>query len=257
MASSSLDLLISRLLIKDEIDSIGLFTNEKDIQHHLHQVEIKFKELKINEKDKRDFLFKSLSENIKLELSALIDYEENYENYNYIKNKLIELYSKKKSTVSPYLELLKIKQLPGQTLKEYLSAIRIQGIKIFHSKPAKEREDLLVMAFISGLKNTKIAEILKQMKPDSLEKACKLIKYEYHDDLINEFNISAINLENCCGCFNYRKEIERLSKKVQQLKNLFQSQYQKRPSHVRTAQNTCPETRKCFNCGRTGHISTS
>ena len=50
MASSSLDLLISRLLIKDEIDSIGLFTNEKDIQHLLHQVEIKFKELKLMKK---------------------------------------------------------------------------------------------------------------------------------------------------------------------------------------------------------------
>jgi len=258
MASLSLDLLLSRLLIKDELATIGCFTPQKDINHHLHQISMKMNELAIKDEDQASFLLKSLSDDIKLELSSMVEYEKKCNSYSYLKEKLIELYSVKKSTVSPYLELLKIKQQPGQNIKEYLSAIRIQGMKVLHNKGAAEREVLLVMAFINGLKSDKLTKVLEQLKPKTLDKAFELIKNEQSDTFDEEVNLFAINERHTCNCSSYKREIERLSKLVEDLQKQFIafSQRQARGADDRNRKiSNFVRTAKCFNCDRIGHLA--
>ena len=81
----------------------------------------------------------------------------------WLKESLTELLGKKNSKVSSLTNLLKIKQLTGQSLREFLSAIRIEIQKLFFDKHPYERESIIVMEFINGLNNSLFRKILNEL----------------------------------------------------------------------------------------------
>jgi len=56
----------------------------------------------------------------------LSDFNNEKNNFTWIKKSVIDLFGSKQSKVSSLATLLKIKQLSGQSLRDFLSSIRIQ-----------------------------------------------------------------------------------------------------------------------------------
>jgi len=106
------------------------------------------------------------------------------------------------------MDLFKIKQLPHQTLKEFLSTVRIHGMKVLQCYDGKNKEKMLITCFISGLANKRYSQILQELKPKTLNEAFELIKYEKDDNQPCE--IYAINQTKDCFNLSCQNLIERL-----------------------------------------------
>ena len=63
-----------------------------------------------------------------------------------------------------------------------ISWIRVEGHKVLANENAEDRENLLVKAFINGLSNRKVSEVLNHLSPKNLDEAFKLVKYEKTED---------------------------------------------------------------------------
>ena len=182
------------------------------------------------------------------------DYDANSNDFKYLSKTLKTLYGEKQSAVSPYVELFKIKQQPFQSLKDYLSAVRINGIKALQSQPPIEREKFLVMCFINGLASKKYAHILNEIKPTNLCEAYNLIKNEKLDENVDK-SIFAIEEENDSKQINWQNKIEKLESKIFQLEREIKSL--KEINGKKQFNNNTKKLSdiKCFNCNRVGHFA--
>ena len=75
------------------------------------------------------------------------------------------------------VKLLDTKQKDGQSLREFISELRIQGYLLTDKDP-NEREKLLVDAFLNGLMNKNLSIALTSLNPKTLDDAFKLAKKE-------------------------------------------------------------------------------
>jgi len=81
MVSRQLENLFSRLILKDDIAEIGIFSIGNDITLHLKEVNAKITENKIDTGKQAMFLKKTCSLDVLTELSALPDYEAKLEEF--------------------------------------------------------------------------------------------------------------------------------------------------------------------------------
>ena len=123
--------IFTRMMMKDEIAQIPQFYATKSITSHLILVEEKMSVLKLFGQSKTEFLLATLHEDIRLELCSLSDYSEKKCDYDWLKDTLMKQYKKENSKVSSFISLMDIKQSPKQTLREFLSTVRIEGYKLF------------------------------------------------------------------------------------------------------------------------------
>lgn len=227
---------------KDEILQIGLFKLGHNVVKHIAHVEIKINELNIPAEKRAEFLRKTLHQDPMYELSSLSEYDDNKDNFDWVKNSLLTLYKPKQSKVSCFIDSLKIKQLPGQSTRDFLSAVRIQCQKSFFDKTLPEKEELMIMAFTHGLRNAALVKVLNEIKPETLDEAYKLIKSEKLTD--DEEAINVIKEDNTqCSCHT---KVEYLMKKVKELEAMLTQ----RRNSFRSRNDI-----KCYNCGQSGHIA--
>ena len=118
-------------------------------------------------------------------------------NYDSFCSFLCKIFRQKKSTVTNLINLLDIKKYPAQSTLDFLSVIRVEGHKVLANENAEDREKLLVKAFINGLSNRKVSEVLNHLSPKSLDDSFKLVKYEKTDD--SSASINAIHNSNKFG----------------------------------------------------------
>ena len=168
--------LFCTMMWRDELFQIGIFKSTDDIKKHLFLVSQKINQLNVPDDKKSDFLCRSLHQDVLYELASLKDYETNKANYDWIKKRLEELFGQKYSKVTSYLNVLKVKQLPGQSTRSFLSNVRIHCQKLFTNETVEEKEKHLVMAFINGLINPTTRKILAKLKPKTIDEAFSLIK---------------------------------------------------------------------------------
>ena len=177
-SDTCLGIILSKMMIKEEIGQIPQFYGSKSIVSHLMSVQEKLDELDLPNKQQADFLLATLHEDVKFELRSMPDYSTNKNDYQWLKEILTKEYEMKVSQVSSFLSLMDIKQNPKQTLREYLSTVRVEGFKLLSHETPKRREELLLATFINGLENSQFTKALRHLKPDSLEEAYEMIKKE-------------------------------------------------------------------------------
>jgi len=260
MVSEVMEKLLSRLLLKDDITEVGIFSSGNNLSHHLRKIEDKIRENEIKDEKKATFLKRTLSSDVLIELSTIEDYDIKQNDYNFIVDTLKSLYLPKKSEISHYLELLKIKQQPHESTKDFLSSVRVNGMKVLHAiNNSAEKEKLLIMCFTNGLSNKRFSKILNEIKPKSLKQAFELIKNEKSESAEN--NVHALNDEhynNHCQCESkFNVLISRINQLEQEIKRLTFSPKKQYGSYSRNNnQNDKVYTNiKCYNCQGFGHIA--
>ena len=72
------------------------------------------------------------------------------------------------------IDLFKIRQQSHETVKDFLSTVRIHGSRILSEYTPAEKEKMLIMCFINGLGNKHYTKILNEIKPTSLKAAFDL-----------------------------------------------------------------------------------
>jgi len=168
-----LEHLFSKMFVRQEIYEIGLFKKGKNLQKHLTLVKDKLKELGVNEDSKYAYLIKTLDDDILLELKACFEFEEKFE---VVEKLLEELYGEYATPISRCVSLLNIKQKQGQTVKDFLSEIRVETMRLCPDSDRDEREKVMIMTFIEGLRSQKHATILRRLNPATLNEAFQLLE---------------------------------------------------------------------------------
>ena len=119
--------------------SMTVFSIGQNIQNHINDFEKYSTELNINaDDDKCKKLIESLEENARCELQSIPNFKTNERNFDWIKGKLIELYQTKATKVSHLINILNLKQ-DDMTIREYLTAVRVAGIKEMLNHDEHER----------------------------------------------------------------------------------------------------------------------
>jgi hypothetical protein len=180
-----------------------------------------------NNAEKAAFLKKTLSANAMSELRVQKEFTQKKNDYKWVSDSLLKMFGKKQSRVSYVIELLEVKQDIGETLREFLSRIRVAGCKLLSSVTDEdEREELLVMAFRSGLKNKKIAMCLKEFKPETLNEAFDIIKHEKSlndGSRIETTHCRRISADDQGEIYQLKTQIQELYQELRSLKTEIRS----------------------------------
>ena len=76
---NSLEIILSKLFIQNELNDIGRFSRGKPLEKHLSAVQTKIDDLSVQEDKKAAILLKTLDEEVILELRSCHDYVEDYD----------------------------------------------------------------------------------------------------------------------------------------------------------------------------------
>ena len=255
---SEVGTIISRLIIKDELNEIEKFNPGCNVEAHIHHFEEKATEIELPKKDWAKYLKKTLSVEAETELKVQENYEEMAIDYEWVKRTLLSLFSIKKSTIMPLLELLDIYQGENQSLRDFLSSVRIKAYKVLQQYKYEDRENYMVMAFINGLRNKRFARCLKQLNPGSLNEAYEMVKRNINDDAAEDKHIRIIQHAES-EVHILKSKVERLTIEVEslkiQIKRLMKTTPQTRTSQGRRNNNTNEKPFQCFNCSEPGHFA--
>ena len=174
-----LEEVIQKLILRDFVTHPQQCKKSVEIKSHLEELENYFKLCKINnDENKVAILFNSITDDMRLEIRCQMEYGGHENDYGWISAKLVELFHPKESGITPLVKLFCIKQKSHQSLREFLSEIRIEGYKLLKSMHPEEREKHLIDAFSKGLRNEELKAALGRIEVGTLEEAYRLIKKE-------------------------------------------------------------------------------
>ena len=131
-----------------------------------------------------------------------------------IKEELLKLYLTTTTKVSPIITVLNCRQ-ENMSIREYLTTLRVAGMKQMPDHDDNEQETILINAFLKGINNRNAAKATELMRPKSLEEAFNLIKKEDkkpENDYVRKMTIDIYQKSN---------EIEILKKGIADLENKF------------------------------------
>ena len=277
--------LLSTLLRKDTVEKPLIYSAGGNILTHFNRVEDYFKSIHVTDDEtKCALLFGLLSENINAELKCLPEYKTT-QPYSWIKQQLIKLFGRQ-SEVTPLVKLLDTKQKDGQSRREFISELRIQGYYLLTDKDSNEREKLLVDAFLNGIMNKNLSIALTSLKPKTLDDAFKLAKkennyseenketvlryFQPNDKIVNNqlgVEIKSIQqdlivLKNQINILlNYVTNSRDKNQNLTQNRQYEQRRYynekmpQKRRQYFNPLLNKNRDKITCFKCQRPGHIA--
>ena len=234
------------------------FKKGRNFNEHLRKLEVYFQAHKVAQEEKATILLTSLEDDIQYELFSFAEYDLLGEcDYKELVKLLDKLLNPKISEVSPIVEILNIRQEKGQSLKDFVSSLRIKCFELFgHKKSLEEREKIMIKAFLNGLQNKHVAMALKELKPSSLEQCYEMIKFESNDKIeenIGDFNVIKTNpLEQQIKLL--QNQITHLTAVVRGLADKLNdaNPHQKEAKWENTAQkyNTTNKLFMCYRCGK-------
>lgn len=250
--TNPMEMLFSKMFIKQEIADIGIFKKGKDIEKHIKNFEDKIKELNISEDDMFKYFIKTIDEDVLLEMEASPKYDGSYK---FIVQSLKENYKLETTKIKLCSSLLDIKQKQTQSTKEFLSEIKVSAMKIFPNESHQERGKMMLMAFVEGLLNNKHSAILKQLKPTTLEEAFDLIKNE---NCKYEETIMKIDNQQCSDMTDeieyLKRKLDLALKKIDELDAKLTSQQNRMFGNEREKKKKLPNNVICFYCNKEGHF---
>ena len=273
-----LENLLQRVLRKDILTTPQL--NEKnDIKSHLDKMRQYFNMCGISaEETKITLLFNTLMDDMRFELCGALEFKAHENDYDWIEKKLLELFCPKETEITPLVKLYAHKQSSSQTIREFLSEIRIEGYKLFKDMDPKTREKHLLDAFMKGLYNKELRLALNMKEVETLDEAYHLVKKEKQStnvDYVRKIEMKADTQTS--EMEKLQNQILMLQKQMSYIVTILESiRAPSRPSYanvtrrkqdagglvdqnVRVGSREIPsrQTREiqCWNCGKNGHIS--
>lgn len=272
--------LLSTLLRKELIERPPQYTVGANFDKHLQRLNSFLDSINVkDDPTKSAILFTTLSDNVAAEFRCHPDFQEEATYKTHV-DLLRFMFRTKESPISPLLKLLEIRQKQGQSLREYISELRVAAADIVNDPT--ERERLLVSAFVNGLLDSNLVIALKAMSPKTLDDAHKLIKNEVKNSRNNnECSIRLLeckeNINNDC---NFRQELENIKTELvavktnlkvvvemlggnrnnrtqlskQNLNMSHQKDFRKQPKFTPFNKRSNYPV-KCYNCNRDGHIA--
>ena len=280
---------VSNIYKKQAIEKPQKFTCENvDFITFLKEVEKYHSALSINDDiGKVSVLFECLDQKVKNILIFEKDYEKNYNNYQWICDKLKILFPKKTNVTSSLLDLLNIKQ-NSLSLREYILKIKnvvVSNIDI----PKNMHHKYAVEILLKGLDDRQIASAVKLQNPLTIDEAEKLIKSVIKKDE-NNFSTSVNRLMNDRNNMNFnqgseiadlKNEVKLLREIIMSLKSQIGDKFNQsrprrnlgfsRPNQFKTYQDNrntnnynrqstswqqvpFSSNKRCYGCGKEGHI---
>lgn len=274
MASMEQDLTWKSLLFRDLIKPPRPFSMGDNLDEFLHSFERYCQMLHLQQVDEYMLLMNNLADEIRCELLMLPDYNAETVDISWVKEKLKSMFGGRKIS-SPTLELMTVHQQPNQTIREFITSLRLKAFKIHGRKPPKDLEQQLLVAFHEGLADRTHAAVVKVAQPGTLEEAYDVLRKEKIDrertpitSFREEENVRLIN-NGCNEVKELKEEIAALKEKIDNLKTLVESMtaksrndvFQRTNSYKRnfSFENNKPTRHarevQCYNCQKTGHIS--
>lgn len=241
---------------------------DKDIKAHICQVEEYLILANIfSEREKVSILLNSLNEDTRSEILMQHNYEHNKNSFDWIKDKLIDLYQPKTSEASLLLKLFSIQQGNDSTI-EFARRIRIKAYKLIGHLDTDEREKYMLEAFCAGLTNKKLAITVKALNPNTLNEAVEAIKAERKNSETMSEDIFEVKKTNDTYSLiaELIRRIEFLERKVARLENnsnivpskaKLQQQQRRMPYQQQRFQPSYSREKssQCFSCGKFGHFA--
>jgi len=139
------------------------------------------------------------------------------------------------------------------TLRQYLTTIRVAGVREMPDDDESDREKMLLSIFLKGVNNRLAARATEIMKPKTLEEAYNFMKKEdkaQYSDKLRIIN-NDINTEKW-------QEMEVLKRKIIELEHRIK--YLERNREINSPKFPAQKMKqeiKCFNCNGKGHIARS
>ena len=267
----------------DQSATPKMFKRGQEFREHLRKTEEYMKVLEFSdEKNKCAYLVNTLEESIQFELFSYIDYVNHASDYAWICGKLSTMLEARSSTAAPLMQLLKIKQGCEQSLRDFVTSIRVNAVKILGmSCDPRIREDYMITAFINGIESKRASVALKELKPKTLDECFELVKKDSSEDknegllVISSHEKTIVGLENqikqlttqvnyLMSCWSSRKgqgfrqasgpNFNTPAKVLQPLPHRNFNAVGNRQNQI-SPQVRMPNTQICYNCGKNGHFA--
>ena len=210
-----LENIIQKLLFRDVVAQPQQCSGPTEVKVHLERLQQYFNLAKINSNEQKiAILLNSITEDMRMELCCQLDYTAHEDDFDWIEQKLLSLFHPKESEITPMIKLYSIRQKPQQTLREFLSEIRIEGYKLLKSLNPEEREKHLVDAYKKGLRSKELKTALHSREIDTLEEVFQLIKKEKcpKDDV---YHTRQMNINEDVNIYNEVRDLKKDVKSIQ------------------------------------------
>jgi len=273
---------ISSLYKKDLIQRPKVFNSTDDnVEDHIKSVENYLSSIAVRDNiGKITVLFETLEQRVKNAIIFESSYDANSSNYEWVKEKLIELFPKRVNQTSSFIDLLNLKQ-NGQSLDEFILEIK-NCLASNNFVEKSQREKVAVQILIKGLDNKQLAKAVNMQEPSSLKSARNLIQsVKNSDSQIHQIN----NVRKEHSGNGLHEEVRQLQKQVAYLTQMLLAIKSKFNNDRVTNQNQTLYNRnnmvnrqqlpinrsknlnewqqvrykhndrvRCFRCNKTGHI---
>ena len=255
---SNLQRLLSSILKRDIIPRPNTYIKGMDMNHHLERIAAFNKNVGVDDDDaKLGILLSSLDDFVQSELFCQPDYTAEKDN-DWVVNKLIVLFGEHTSTITPLMKLLNVKQDFGQSIRDFVSDLRVAAYRYMKQVCVEDREKHILEAFIAGLLDKNIANALRSLRPNSLQEAFELSRKEEKRLPAEDVHVRAMPAEQDV-ITSMKYEIASLKKQVHALHLLMSKPLvQPRPTVARTrpdAQRPTNQQQICYNCQGAGHFA--
>lgn len=242
--------LLHALLQREFVGRPMPYHRTQDISEHLQKVEEFLMSLNVTDDGlKCRIVLSTLSEDVQAELLCQPDYEMEL---NYILSKLPKLFKEKQTKITPLIKMLNVKQKSNQSLRDYVSELRIEAYKLMKDMPVEEREKYLITVFLNGIWDVKTATAVKSLKPTTLEEAFDMIKKEYKyanvSNALDENELAVRNIQLDSEKEDLRQEIGEIKQELKECKEMLRKLLSKNNSSGIKHPGKKSTQISCFNC---------
>lgn len=256
------------LLRKDFLKTPKEFHRGQNIEEYIKTIKEYCEAIGAPGDDRLYIMVNNLDDEVKYELFALPDYANHAGDIKWVESALIQLHKVKVTEVTPFIELMKIRQTESQTITDYASRLRVKAFQLMGHEDPQKREKFLLKAFIKGLQDRRLASGIQIMDPATLTEAIDVAKREkggsrksmYNEDAICAFVDNDKSKDQQMAAMG--REIAMLREKMDYLISIITMENRKRENGrniTNGRQQIMPKSRKseitCFNCNFSGHLA--
>ena len=259
--------VVQELLIKEKYANLGVLQRRGNsgeaVAQHIKRVKDYvqlFTQFELGtEEDKTNIFLRYFDDEIIKEIKSERTEKDGKPDIEFFAKKISKLLELKESEISTISSIFRdLSQNREESVIDFGKRIRMRCMNW-----EGDKEKLMVSVFIKGVKSRYVSAALKHVDPKTLEEAIEKVKDVFKpegtsDDERGLFHV--MNTKESDLIKSLREEIANLKKTIEMMtkrKENFNKQPERQfnQEHRRFQRHNFEDTRKCFQCGKVGHIS--